>query len=77
MVGTVSSAALLAGAVIAAAASGPGTSSDTGVQSVFGGSRAVRIAHVGRLEVDVAPGAGVLRRIPCVGAPAGTACYVP
>lgn len=76
MVGTASSAALLAGAVIAAAASGAGTVPDAGVQGAFGGNRVVHIAHVGRIEIDLTSDGGALEPLPCAGAPAGTACYV-
>jgi hypothetical protein len=43
----------------------------------FGGSTAVHIAHVGRIDVDIEPAATeLLRRIRCGAARLGTACYV-
>jgi hypothetical protein len=45
--------------------------------SPFGAAVPVRIARVGRIELDLEPaGTGDLRRIPCAGAPAGTSCSV-
>jgi hypothetical protein len=45
--------------------------------SPFGGLRAVHIAKVGHIEVDLEPAqANTLRRIVCDGAPVGTTCFV-
>ena len=76
MVGTASLAAVLGAGLAAAAASAVGTTTDTPTQSPFGGRAAVHIAHVGRIDVDLAPGVGVLIRVPCVGSAPGTACYL-
>ena len=44
----------------------------------FGGSVPIRIAHIGRIDVDLDPtGHGSLLRVDCVGSPAvGTECFV-
>ncbi len=75
MVGTASVAAVL-GLGLAAAASVIGTPRQIPAQSPFGGSAAVHIARVGRIEVNLSSRAGVLLRVPCVGARPGTDCYL-
>ena len=47
-------------------------------QSPFGGSAAVHIAHVGRIEVDLGPARaqGLLERVRCFVPTPGTACFV-
>ena len=43
----------------------------------FGSSARVYIAHVGRIDVDLESARSIgLRRMPCVGAPLGTECFV-
>lgn len=80
MVGTViGMAAAAAAAVIALAGHAFGTSPAATVPvSPFGGSVPVHIAHVGRIDVDLAtPGSAGLRRVSCAGAAAATtACFV-
>ena len=61
--------------LLAAVLGGPPSTSAP--MSPFGGSVAVHIAHVGRIEVDLGPRhAGGLRRVGCAAAPVGTACYI-
>lgn len=73
----------LAGMAIVAAAgvlnAAPGAQLGPGTQpSPFGGSTPVHIAHVGRIELDLAgpAGEGTLARVRCVVATPGTACFV-
>lgn len=77
-------AAVIGGAcaVVAAGAAFGGhlldSRSASGTITPFGGPVAVRVAHVGRIDVDLEAGTGhALRRVACAG-PAGrtTACYV-
>jgi len=43
----------------------------------FGGGSPVHIGHVGHIDVDLEPARLTgLRRMPCAGAPLGTACFV-
>ena len=79
MAGGLGKAALaLATTAFAAAASSTGPSAGTHPPvSSFGSSVPVPIAHVGHIEVDLAPGgAGRLQRVTCAGAPLGTDCFV-
>ncbi len=68
-------AAILAGAgTLASALSGPQPHAAT---SPFGGPAAIRIAHVGAIDVDLEHGgAAGLVRTSCIGAAATTECYV-
>lgn len=68
----------LATTAFAAAASSSGPAARSHVPtSGFGGSTAVHILHVGRIEVDLGPaGSAGLRRVTCAGAPIGTDCFV-
>jgi len=75
MVGTASVAAVL-GLGLAAAASVVGTPRQIPAQSPFGGPAAAHIARVGRIEVNLTSGTGVLRRVPCVGSRPATDCYL-
>jgi hypothetical protein len=62
----------LGGALAGARATGPAH-----VGSPFGGPVAVRLTVVGRIDVDLGPaGAGGLARVRCMGATAGTSCFV-
>ena len=44
--------------------------------SPFGGSVPVHIARLGHIDVDLSPAGAGLARVRCVGAGAGTACFV-
>ena len=45
--------------------------------TMFGGYAAIRVQHVGRIEVDLeAAGSSDLRRVACVGGRATTSCFV-
>ena len=73
----IGTAAAAATAVIAFAGHGLGSSPARVPVSPFGGSTAVRIAHVSRIDVALGPaGSAGLRRVRCVGAAAGKACYI-
>jgi hypothetical protein len=76
--GVIGAAGLAAAASIAFAGHALSTSpAATGTVSPFGGSVPVRLAHVGRIELDLerAPAAG-LRRVPCASGAATSACFV-
>lgn len=55
----------------------PRTAPDPAPINVFGSRHAVRIAHVGRIEVDLAAATRTrLHRVSCGQALPGTACYI-
>ena len=73
----IGTAAAAAAAVLAFAGHALGSSPARVPDSPFGGSTAVRIGHVGRIDVALGPGGSTgLHRVRCAGAPPGTACYV-
>jgi len=69
--------ALATTAFAAAASSSPPSAGTHRPASPFGGTTPIRIAHVGRIEVDLGPlGSSGLRRVTCAGAPFSTSCFV-
>jgi hypothetical protein len=69
--GLVTAAVALAAGLRSAAAPVPASISP------FGGTVAVHIAHVGRIERNVgAPQGAALQQVRCTGSPAGTQCFV-
>jgi hypothetical protein len=79
MVGTtlVGTAAAAAAAAVALAGHVVGVSPTAGTVSPFGGSQPVRIAHVGRIDVDLEHSSSAgLRRVPCAGGETASTCFV-
>ena len=67
----------VAAAVGATAGHAFGGQSSSGTVSPFGGPVPVHIAHVGRIDVDVGPAGGALRRVRCAAARGGAVtCFV-
>jgi len=78
MVGTLlGTAAATFAAVFAIAGHALASLKATGTATPFGGPVPVRVAHIGRIDIDLArPGGGTLRRVHCVGATAASRCFV-
>jgi hypothetical protein len=78
MVGALPKMAAVIATAATAAASAPAGQAPSGPISNFGGPRPVRVAHVGRIEIDLErSGAAGLRRIRCAGIAPGLAdCFV-
>jgi hypothetical protein len=78
MIGAITgAAAAAAAAAIALGGNVLGPAPRTGPATSFGGSAPVRIASVGRIDVDLEPtGAAGLHRVDCAGAGGSTACFV-
>jgi hypothetical protein len=63
-----------AAGLVAATLHGPPA---TPAPTPFGGAAAVRIPHVGRIEIDLETGGvGRLQTVACAAAPVGTTCFV-
>jgi len=78
MIGAITgTAAAAAAAAIALGGNVLGSGSRTVPATPFGGPAPVRIAHVGRIDVDLEPaGTAGLHRVACAGAGGSTACFV-
>jgi len=78
MIGAITgTAAATAAAAIALGGNVLGAAPQTRPATPFGGSAPVRIAHVGRIDVDLeSSGAAGLHRVACADAAGSTACFV-